>query len=407
MKTICFVVHSFPSVSETFVVNQIVGAKMQGYSVCILTHTLGAIEQSSQRNLIEKHDLLSNTIVLDYKIPKTKFKQLVTGLIPLIKNFKFWIKPVQVSLKHRILNWPFLLKFYRQLKDIDVFHIQYAMMGTGIAEMTKTGLLKAKVITTFHGHDAHFKNENELKQLQSTYKILFNVSNYVTVNTPYLKTKLMTLGCNGEKLRVIRMAIDVDYFKSDQTKMLPTKSKLKLISVGRLIEFKGFAFAIKAIKLLVDKGMNIHYTIVGEGELYNQIQEQIQALNLNKHVDLVGKKSQDEIKMALQEHHIYLMSSITNAKGRCETQGVVTAEAQAMGLPVVAFNSGGIPYTIVDGETGFLVPEKNVEAYANAIVELLKDSDRYQIMSQQAREFVVKNFSNKRMIDHFVNLYEN
>lgn len=407
MKTICFVVHKFPSVSETFVVNQIIGAKKQGFSVCILTHKLGTLDQSSQRDLIEKHDLLSNTIVIDYKIPKSRLKQLTTGLVPIIRNFKYWKKPVEVSLKHRILNWPFLLKFYNELKAIDVFHIQYAMMGTGIAEMTKSGLLKAKVITTFHGHDAHFKNEKELKRLQHTYKILFKVSQYITVNTPYLQTKLMTLGCNGEKLRVIPMAIDVDYFKSDQTKMLPTKTKLKLISVGRLIDFKGFEYAIKAVKLLVDKGINVHYTIVGEGELYKQLQEQIHALNLTNHVVLVGKKSQEEIKMALQEHHIYFMSSITSAKGRCETQGVVTAEAQAMGLPVVAFNSGGIPYTIQDGKTGFLVPEKNVEAYANAIVELLKDSERYKVMSQQAREFVVKNFSNKRMIDHFVNLYKN
>ena len=161
MKTICFVVHRFPSVSETFVVNLVVGAKTQGYTVCILTYKLGLLEQSSQRDLIEKHDLLSHTIVMDYKIPKSKLKQLTVGFFLTIRNIKYWTKPVNVSMKHRILNWPFLLKFYEKLRHVDVFHIQYAMVGTGISEMTMNGLLNAKIITTFHGHDAHFKNEKD------------------------------------------------------------------------------------------------------------------------------------------------------------------------------------------------------------------------------------------------------
>jgi colanic acid/amylovoran biosynthesis glycosyltransferase len=406
MKTICFVVPVFPTVSETFVTNQIVGAKLKGYSVRVLTYKLGDVAQSSQQELIQKHDILKDTIVIDYKIPKTKLKQLIVGLIPIIKYFKYWIRPVNISMKHRILNWPFLLDYYGKFADVDVFHVNFAMNGIRLSEMKQNGLLKAKLITTFHGHDAHYKNEKVLKKLQSRYKILFKVADYVTVNTPYLETNVLSLGCQQEKLHVIPMAIDVAYFNSDKVKELPNKSEIKLISVGRLIDFKGFTYAIEAIHILVNKGVNIHYTIVGEGFLLKSLQQQIKDLKLENHIKLVGKRSQDYIKQALDTHHIYLMSSITDEEGRSETQGVVTAEAQAMGLPVVAFNNGGIPYTIRDRETGFLVPEKDIVAYANAINQLIEQPNYYQKISKNAREFAVNNFSNELMIERFMILYE-
>ncbi|MGV8813807.1 MAG: glycosyltransferase [Gelidibacter sp.] len=406
MKTICFVVPIFPSVSETFVTNQIIGAKKQGYSVFVLTNKLGNIEKSSQRDLIEKYDLLKDTIVIDYGIPKSIWKRLVVALILIIRYFGYWINPARIPLKHRILNWPFLLKFYGELRHIDVFHVQFAMGGLRITEMKKCGLLKSKLIITFHGHDAHFKNEKVFKQLQNHYKILFDVSDFITVNTTYLKNIVVALGCQEEKLCVIPMGIDIDYFKTNVTKELSNQNNVKLISIGRLIEIKGFEYAIHAVRLLVDRDVSVNYTIVGDGVLLKSLQNKIEILKLENHVKLVGEKSQTEIKRALGEHHIYLMSSITDSKGSSETQGVVTAEAQAMGLPVIAFNIGGIPYTIRDGETGIMVREKDVEAYAQAILKLINHPDRYQLMSEQARKFVVTNFSNKIMTACFTSLYE-
>lgn len=407
MKTICFVVPQFPTVSQTFIVNQIVAAKKQGYAVCVLTSKLGTLEQSSQGKLLEQYQLLKDTMVIDYQIPKTKLKQLMVGLGLILKYFKFWIQPVPITIKHRVLNWPFLLQFYAQLKHIEVFHVQFALGGVAIAEMKANGLLKAKLITTFHGHDAHYRNATVLTHLQKTYKTVFKVSNYITVNTPFLKKQVLVLGCRPETLKVVPMGIDVAYFKPRHQKTLPVNQPVKLISVGRFIAFKGFKYAIKTIKIVVDKGINVHYTLVGEGPLLTELQQEISALNLQHHVTLVGRKNQEAIRELLDNHEVFLMSSVTDATGRCETQGVVTAEAQAMGLPVVAFNSGGVPYTIHDGETGILVKEKDVDRYAQAILEMINDSEKYQAMSVQAREFAVANFSNELMLEHFMSLYEN
>jgi colanic acid/amylovoran biosynthesis glycosyltransferase len=406
MKTICFVVPSYPAISETFITNQIVEAKRKGYSVAVLTHNLGQIEQSSQRYLLEEYSILDDTIEVDHKIPKSKLKRFFVGMFLIVKYFKYWIRIPHLPLRYRIVNSPFLFRFYDQVRHVDVFHVQFAAAGRGVAEMKACGFLKARVITTFHGHDAHFTNNLQLKKLQELYRFIFEVSDFVTVNTPYLAKIVIQIGCSPNKLRVVFMGIDIMYFSNSQLRKDPLNTEIKLISVGRLVTFKGFEFAVNTIKLLTDEGLRVSYTIVGEGRLFVALQNQIQTLKLERNVQLVGKKNQNQIKNLLQSHDIFLMSSITDSTGRCESQGVVTAEAQAMGLPVVAFNNGGIPYTIIDGETGILVPEKDVVGYANAIKELITNKNHYAHMSKAAVKFASSNFSINVMTKRFMALYD-
>ena len=406
MKTVCFVVPAYPVTSETFITNQIVQAKKNGYSVTVLTHKLGQIEQSSQRDLLEEYSILDNTILVNLDIPKSQLKRFLVGLGLIFKYFKYWIRIPGLSLRYRIINSPYLFRFYDQLRHIDVFHIQFAAAGRGVAEMKACGFIQAKMITTFHGHDAHFANNQQLKSLQELYRFIFKFSDFITVNTPFLGQIVTKLGCNPEKLRVVFMGIDVSYFKSNQVRIGLLENEVKLISVGRLVTFKGFRFAIEAVKLLVESGLKVQYTIVGEGKLFDALQKQIHALNLENYVALVGKKSQDEIKHLLTTNDVFLMSSITDPTGRCETQGVVTAEAQAMGLPVVAFNNGGIPYTIIDGKTGVLVTEKDIEGYAKAIKSLIENKKSYQLISKAAIQFASSKFSNSLMIQRFIALYD-
>ena len=406
MKTICFVVPNFPTVSETFVTNQTIALKAKGYQVFVLTHNLRPLEESTQKELLLKHGVLKDVLSIDYKIPNSKIKRLVFGLIPIVKYFKYWIKTPRLSIRHRFINLPYLLQFYAKFRHVDVFHIQFAIGGRGIAEMTENGLLKAKVITTFHGHDAHYMDKEELISFQDLYRILFGVSRFVSVNTAYLVSKVLALGCEKDKIQIVPMGVDVTYFKNTLPKQLPIKGSVKLISIGRLIKLKGFKLAIDAVKILIDKGIQVDYSIIGDGNLNNRLQNKIQTLGLEEHVKLVGHKNQKELRNLLDTQHIYLMSSITDLKGRAEAQGVVTAEAQAMGLPVIAFNSGGVPDTIINNQTGVLVPEKDVEAYAQAILELVSHPSRYENMSLQAREFAVTTFSNEIMAERFGALYE-
>ena len=86
---------------------------------------------------------------------------------------------------------------------------------------------------------------------------------------------------------------------------------------------------------------------------------------------------------------------------------VVTAEAQACGLPVVAFRSGGVPYTLDDGVTGLLVPEADEQQYFQALSDLINNPAKRQEMGRNARKFVEKNFSMKENCAKFLKIYDN
>src|SRR5690606_11510463 len=196
----------------------------------------------------------------------------------------------------------------------------------------------------------------------------------------------------------------LEFFQSKSEKSISAKATIQLISIGRLVELKGFEYAVKSVKILVDKGFDVQYTIVGEGKDKDTLLQLISKLNLTESVFLVGAKSQTDIKILLEENHIFLMSSITDSTNRAEAQGVVVAEAQAMGLPVVAYRSGGVPYTILENKTGFLASEKNIEEFAYHIIKLIENPHLYIDMSVSAKRFAINNFSRDLLAQKFFEL---
>ncbi|WP_163514502.1 glycosyltransferase [Gelidibacter japonicus] len=405
MKSICFVVPSFPTVTETFVTNHIIQSKIKGYQVSVLTKNKLSIEASSQQELLTEHRILDNTFAVDFRIPRNKTKRRFQSLILILKYLKFWIRIINVPIRERFSILPFQLHYYNQFREMPVFHIQFGLAGFDIALMKSIGLLSGHIITTFHGYDAHFKGPEALDLMRRKYKQLMEESCYMTVNTPYLANKVKLLGGDFKKIRIIPMGIDLGLFQQDEERTLLKNTSVKLISIGRLIELKGFEYAIRSVKVLVDKGYNVKYTIVGEGTDKDTLQQLVSKLGLGDFVFLVGAKSQIDIKELFEENNIFLMSSITDCVNRAEAQGVVTVEAQAMGLPVVAFRSGGVPYTILENKTGFLIEEKNIERYAAAIIKLMDNPILYKTMSASAKSFAINNFNRETLSSEFFELY--
>jgi colanic acid/amylovoran biosynthesis glycosyltransferase len=200
------------------------------------------------------------------------------------------------------------------------------------------------------------------------------------------------------------MGVDTSFFKPKQH---PEKeNRIKLISIGRIVKWKGHDLGIQAVNNLVKEGFNPEYIIIGDGVERDNLKKLVEGLNLKNNVKLLGFKNQAEIKKYLQESDIFLMTSVYDKIGRRETQGVVTAEAQSCGLPVVAFRSGGIPYTLKEGKTGFLAEEKNVAEFTHHLRKLCTDDTLRKKMGQNARKFIEENFSNTKLAQKQLLLYE-
>jgi colanic acid/amylovoran biosynthesis glycosyltransferase len=156
-----------------------------------------------------------------------------------------------------------------------------------------------------------------------------------------------------------------------------------IISVGRLIEKKGFSSLVAACRILADANCNFRCEIIGEGPLRNALATQISEYNLDAYVTLVGAQTQAEVRRRLTGARLFALPCTIEAAGGSDNFPTVIAEAMACGLPVVSSAIAGIPEMVQDGVTGRLVAPNDVSALANAMKEFLADQ-------QRAREFGIR-----------------
>ena len=157
---------------------------------------------------------------------------------------------------------------------------------------------------------------------------------------------------------------------------------------------------------MIEEGWDLHYILIGDGPEEENIRKLIKEKHLEQYITLAGRKTQEEIRGYLQEQDIFLMTSITDPGYGVESQGLVTAEAQACGLPVVAFDSGGVKYTIEENKTGFIVPEGDIDGMVSKLRQLLDKSELRTEMGQRAPEFISENFSQAAVKKRWCEIYD-
>lgn len=387
-------VGTFPSPSETFITLQAKLASDLGFEVFILADRKMGLEDSSQPEIMLEYDLLARTTELRRMEPSGGRQRIITLLKILASGV-----PLDVLRTLDYLNYGseglkgnYVLHYeeVRPFIDADVVHIQFGTSKYPFDALKASGLFKGKVVTTFHGFDAHFGQVDQAERMLF-YSQLFKYGEAFTANSKFLEQRLIDLGCPRDKLSVIPMPVDTDYFRP--LKSSTEGDEIAILSVGRLVELKGHAFGIRAVRRLMDKGYKLRYDIVGVGEEKDSLEALIVELGLQESVTLCGARSQSEVRQLMQRSDLYLMTSTVDKTGRREAQGLVSGEAQACGLPVIAFESGGVPSTILDGKTGCLVPENDVEAMAEKLAFLIDHPEERLQMGQEACTFVERNFS--------------
>lgn len=405
MKTIVFKIGKFPLVSETFVINQILIAMALKFHVKVLVNNLADFEMSRQGAILRKYKIDQKIILQDYQIPKSKFNRLFKAIFLClfhVNELPYIINYYRTKKKFS-LTYLFEFKFFRQLRKVDIIHVQYGTNSKPIDDLKKSGFFNMPLVVTFHGHDAFFPINNLIPK-EGYYDKLFEVGDLFTANTPYLKEQLIIIGCPENNTVTVPMCIDTEFFYARKTRPL-SKTKINLLSVGRLEEIKGHQWGIKIVAILISKGYNVEYTIIGEGSSRRNLELLISKLNLEHKVKLLGAKSQREIREYYWASDIFMMTS-TGVEGNIrETQGIVTLEAQACGLPVVAFESGGVKYTITDGITGFLVKEKDIQSFSNRIMDLINDPVLYKKVAKNTRGFILDHFSLIRITSKWKTIY--
>lgn len=221
----------------------------------------------------------------------------------------------------------------------------------------------------FHGYDASM-----LVKQSYTYRNaighLFNKDNIhaLFVSEALKNSFLQYFNDSDFSHKVIKLGIDCNQF-SRKTYGL----NKKMIQVGRLVEKKGHLYTLKALKLLRDKGAayDVHYTIIGNGPMLQEIQEAIKNMSLEHAVTLHTQMSKDKIWSYLDDAFVFVQHSITTQRGDTEGLPIALMEAMAMEMPIVSTIHSGIPELVEDGINGYLSEERNVQQFADNLEKAL------------------------------------
>jgi colanic acid/amylovoran biosynthesis glycosyltransferase len=179
---------------------------------------------------------------------------------------------------------------------------------------------------------------------------------------------------------------------------------VRILTVARLVEIKGLDYAIRAIASVVRQHESVRYDIVGDGPERPKLAALIRQLQLESVVMLHGAQPADVVQKLMAQTHLFVLPSI-NLHGDEEGTPVTLMEAQASGIPVVATRTGGIPEVVRDGESGFLVADRDAEALAKRLNHLIAHPEQWPEMGRRGRTHVEQHYDIRKLNQQLAELY--
>jgi len=392
---IAFIVSSFPKLSETFILNQITGLLDLGHEVEIFANH-DPFEEKVHKDYT-KYELSEKTNYFE-SIPKNQIVRLLKAIYFFITNFYkdpilllnsiniFKFKKDAANLTYLYLIKPFVGK------NIDILYCHFGPNGNVGTRLKKIGI-NVKLVTVFHGYDLSSYIE---KSGRNIYIDLFKLGDLFLPISRYWDKKLIELRCPKNKIYIHHMGINLEKFKFSE-KRKKSREPIKILTIGRLIEKKGHKYAIQAIAKIIKKYKNIEYIIAGDGPSRSKLEGLVSELRIKDHIRFLGEVEQNEVLRLYQQAHIFILPSITANNGDQEGIPIVLMEAQATGLPIVSTYHSGVPEVVVDGKSGFLVPEKDVDALAKKLGCLIEHPELWSKMGNYGRKFVKEKYNIEKL----------
>ncbi|MGI0133976.1 MAG: glycosyltransferase family 4 protein, partial [Candidatus Micrarchaeaceae archaeon] len=187
------------------------------------------------------------------------------------------------------------------------------------------------------------------------------------------------------------MGVDTSAFTARAPKAAGTV--FELLFVGRLTEAKGVLYFCEAIRLLRERRVPVHATIIGDGDARPAIDAYIVEYSLQDTITLTGGLPHDQLATYYAAADTFVGPSIESKEGWKEAFGVVFAEAAAVGVPIVATTTGGIKDIVHDGINGLLVPQKDASAIADAVQRLQQNPELCARLGTAGPSIVAEHFS--------------
>jgi glycosyltransferase involved in cell wall biosynthesis len=287
-----------------------------------------------------------------------------------------------------------------------LLHAHFGVDGVYAAKAAKA--LKIPLVTTLHGFDVTISKSRMLTARKVSLvnyvawrDSLFTGGSVFICVSDYIRRRAIEWGYPEDRLVTISTGVDIDLIQPRGLARTPT-----VVHVARLVEVKGTSDLIRAFALVQKQIPGARLVIIGDGPLRAALSALAADLGIAPQVDFLGTLNHSETLRHVGESSVLCLPSITAANGAQEGLGTVLLEAAAAAKPVVGTHSGGIVEVVKDGQTGFLVPERDDKMLAARLVELLSDPAMCQQFGDAGRALVVDNFDLHRQAEKVESLYK-
>lgn len=286
-------------------------------------------------------------------------------------------------------------KLFKLLKEIKPDVLNTYNFGTIEYQFTAFLAGVKTQIHSDHGRGGDDSAGTSKKRNMIRKAVSYLLDKYVVVSPDLFSWGKETLKLNNKKIQLIYNGVDTKKYSPGETKY----NKYTICTIGRADPIKNQSLLINAYKVLYDNYSDFKNTqllIVGDGPIFNELEEEIRSLGMGDNIQLLGYRS--DIDEIMKKSNLFVLSS------NYEAMPMTILEAMACDLPVISTDVGGVRY-LVSEDVGWLVPKNDVAAMADTINMAFKDQATFSNKSEKARKMVASKFSINKMVEEYLVLY--
>jgi glycosyltransferase involved in cell wall biosynthesis len=360
MTPLAYLFERFPSFSQTFCYREIAELHRQGLRPFIFSIRRPKDEppQDWDEHIVERVHYLPEEAELLDEVRLASGKEKLTREI--VASFDEWGRRSD------------FLRLYQaayvgiRLREGGIQHVHAHFAGLA----ARTAFWIDKFFGIRFSFTAHANDIFAPRNFEIGLDKLVNAARLIVTETDYAAEFLRgRFPDRADRIHRIYNGLDLAEFRRADFSAAPPA----IVAIGRLIDKKGFPDLIHACRLLKDRGQLFRCEIIGEGPLEKELRTDIDRLDLQNCVKLLGAKPQHEIAERLAAGTVFVLPSVIDPDGGMDNLPTVIMEAMATGLPVISTAIGGIPEMVVENETGVLVPVGDAGALARAIEKVIVD----------------------------------
>jgi glycosyltransferase involved in cell wall biosynthesis len=282
--------------------------------------------------------------------------------------------------------------FFRRVRQLKPALVHAHFGPSAVVALPLVQHLRVPLIVTFHGYDATVRQEcaNKFHYTFRAYwrkkALLQHRASLFIAVSEFIRKKLLEQGYPNDRILVHYIGVDTEFFQAD-----PSVSRRPIVLfAARLMEKKGCEYVIRAMEKVQASHPSWELVIIGDGPLRQSL-EQLAREKLRR-FRFLGVQPAAVIRDWMNQSNVFCVPSVVARDGDAEGFGLVFAEAQAMGLPVVSFASGGVPEAVAHGEAGLLAPEQDWGVLAKHLCLLVNSPDLRRRMGDAGRKRVCAKF---------------